>query len=112
MTPSAAGTAPDGCRPVAADVCSNLAAIAKGRTRTRRYVALFLVNGSGVGADDGRVARALEALPAEAMSLLRAALTPADGEPEQWLVFDTHSGDCWACPAEAGLEFVTRRNRP
>lgn len=105
------GSAPDGCRPVPAHVCDRLASLARGRTR-RRYVALFLVNGSGVGADDGRVARALEALPADAVSQLRQALTPADGEPEQWLVFDTHSGDCWACPAEAGLEFVTRRNRP
>ena len=104
---------PDGCRPVAPDVCRRLSPLVRGLTR-RRYAALFFVSGTTVGVDDGRVVRSLDAVPGDAVGLLRDALetTPAPPDDEaQYLVCDLEAGECWACGANAGLEFVTRHNR-
>lgn len=106
-----ADSAPDGCRPVAPDVCQRLSDLVRGRTR-QRYVALFFVSGHRVGADDGKVVRTLEGLPDDVPGLLRDALAGAQGDAaQQWLVCDLVGGACWACEADAGLDFVTRRNR-
>ena len=106
-----ADSTPDGCRPVAPEVCRRLSDLVRGSTR-RRYVALFFVSGSRVGADDGRVVRTLEGLPDHVPALLRDVLAGATGDASQWLVCDLAGGECWACEADAGLDFVTRRNRP
>jgi hypothetical protein len=106
-----ADSTPDGCRPVAADVCRRLSDLVRGCTR-RRYLALFFVSGSRLGADDGRVVRTLEGLPDDVPGLLREVLSGAAGDTAQWLVCDLEGGECWACDADAGLDFVTRRNRP
>lgn len=113
MVNSADHPAPDGCRPVEPDVCARLSALVRGQSR-RRYVALFFVSGSTIGADDGRVVRSLEGLPGDAVGLLRQALETPPAPPAdeaQYLVCDLEAGACWACDAQAGLEFVTRRNR-
>ena len=106
-----ADSTPDGCRPVAADVCRRLSQLVRGRTR-QRYVALFFVSGSRVAADDGKVVRTLDPLPDDVPGLLREVLSGAAGDALQWLVCDLVGGECWACDADAGLDFVTRRNRP